>query len=126
MNIRLKLWLRFSLGSVVLGSLAISGEVLAQSGLRHADTDRDGQVDYEEFRSHMVDTFYRADQNRDGKLEGDEFKRLNTNRIRNADKNRDGGLDLREFLNATSADFRSADKNRNHVLGVDEVGTTVR
>jgi Ca2+-binding EF-hand superfamily protein len=104
----------------------MSGAVVAQPGFAHADADGDGKIDYEEFRSHMVNTYYRADRNRDGVLKGDELKVLNAGRIPDADRNGDGRLDLKEFLNSTAADFRAADKNRDNVLGPEELRSTSR
>ncbi len=110
----------------MLGLVALSGAVMAKSYFVRADANGDGKIDYEEFRSHMVNTFYRADHNRDGALKGDELKVLNADRIPDTDRNGDGRLDLKEFLNSTSADFRAADKNRDHVLDPQELGSTSR
>ena len=113
--------IRMCLGLVMIAALAFSGAVMAQSDLGRADGDGNGKVDYEEFRAHMVDTFYQADRSRDGKLGGEELEVLSADRIPDADKNGDGGLDLKEFLNSTGADFRAADKNRNHLLEPNEL-----
>ncbi len=109
------------LGMTMLSLLAMSGAVMAQSGFARADANGDGKIDYEEFRSHMVNAFYRADRNRDGVLKGDELKVLNAERIPSVDRNGDGRLDMKEFLNSTSADFRAKDKNRDHVLSPKEL-----
>ncbi len=114
------------LGVAVLGLFATSGAVVADPGFARADANGDGKIDYEEFRSHMVNTFYRADRNRDGMLKGEELGVLNSDRITDADRNGDGGLNLKEFLNTTSADFRAADKNRDHVLGPAELRSAGR
>ncbi len=118
--------IRAVLALTLLGLVALSGAAMADPGFARADANGDGKIDFEEFRSHMVNTFYRADRNRDGALKGDELKVLNANRIPDADRNGDGRLDLKEFLNTTSADFRAADKNRNHVLGSEELRSTGR
>ncbi len=110
----------------MLGFVALSGAVMADPDFTRADANGDGKIDHEEFRSHMVNTFYRADRNRDGALKGGELKVLNSERIPDADRNGDGRLDLKEFLNSTSADFRAADKDRNHVLGPEELRSTSR
>lgn len=114
------------LGTVIFGLVVTSGTVLAEPGFARADTNGDGNIDYEEFRSHMVNTFYRADRDRNGTLEGDELKVLNSERVPDTDRNGDGRLTLKEFLNSTGADFRAADKNRNHVLGLEELRSTSR
>ncbi len=99
----------------------LCGFANAEMGFSQVDTDGNGKIDHEEFRSHMLDTFYRADVNRDGALSGNELNELNSKRVPTADKNGDGRIDMKEFLNATSADFRAADTNRDNVLSPDEV-----
>lgn len=110
-----------TLALLVSGPYGVGHAMQDGSGFEYADADGDGTIDYEEFRAHMVDTFYRADPNRDGELADGELDVLNASRIPDADEDGDGRLDLKEFLNATGIDFHAADGDRDYQLDPEEV-----
>jgi len=105
----------------VFGMFAACGPIVAQADFSQTDTDKNGSIDFEEFRSRNVDTFYHADGNRDGVLSDDELDILNSERLSETDVNNDQQLDLREFLNSTGSDFRNADQNGDHMLSPAEL-----
>ena len=101
--------------------LISSGYATADEMFEQADSDGNGAIDTEEFRTHMVDTFFLADDDRDGLLKGEELKIVNQERLAEADKDSDGDLDLTEFLNSTSFDFDVSDTDHDDMLGPDEL-----
>ena len=101
--------------------LWIAMPALSDDIFNQADGDGNGTIDSEEFRAHMVDTFYLAVTVRDRVLEGGELDVVNRDRLPDADKNGDGMLDLREFLNTTNADFDARDRNGNDSLDPGEL-----
>ena len=98
-----------------------SSPVLSSEMFNQADIDGNGAIDTEEFRDHMIDTFYLSDSDRNGVLNDDELNVVNQDRLPDADKNADSVLDLREFLNSTSMDFDARDKNDNDLLEPGEI-----
>ena len=101
--------------------LCLSSPVLSSEMFDQADTDGNGAIDTEEFRDHMIDTFYLSDSDRNGVLNDSELDVVNQDRLPQADSNADSVLDLRESLNSTSMDFDAQDKNDNDLLEPGEI-----
>ena len=99
----------------------LSSPVLSSEMFDQADTDGNGAIDTEEFRTHMIDTFYLSDSDKNGVLNDAELDVVNQDRLPDADKNADSVLDLREFLNSTNMDFDARDENDNDLLEPGEV-----
>ena len=113
-----RIFLVFASAAMFLG-LALP--VVSDDMFNQADADGDGFIDTEEFRDHMIDTFYLSDFDRNGMLNDSELDVVNQERLPEADKNADNALDLREFLNSTSMDFDAQDKNDNDLLEPGEI-----
>ena len=94
---------------------------LSNDRFDQADADGNGSIDTEEFRDHMIDTFYLSDSDRNGVLNDSELDVVNQDRLPQADSNADSVLDLRESLNSTSMDFDAQDKNDNDLLEPGEI-----
>lgn len=93
-----------------------------RAAFAEADTNRDGQIDIEEFHVRLVEVFYSADANKDGFLSPEEYNRLPfSGEFKDADKNGDGRISLREFVIIRFHQFEQADTNQDEELSVDEV-----
>ena len=79
--------MRFVLAAFVLASahVMLGGAAWAQgpaqsydprAAFAQVDTNKDGQIDIEEFHVRLVEVFYNADTNKDGFLNADEYARL--------------------------------------------------
>ena len=101
--------------------LIVVGSASAQSVFSQADRDNNNVIDREEFRDHMMETFYHADENKDGHLSEDELSALNAKRLNSTDSDGNGSVSLNEFLNATGADFDTADKNNDNNIAESEL-----
>jgi len=88
------------------------------------DTNKDGQIDVEEFHVRLVEVFYNADTNKDGFLSVDEYGRLPfSGALKAADTGGDGRISLPEFVTIRFRQFEEADTNHDYQLSVDEVVT---
>ena len=88
------------------------------------DTNKDGQIDIEEFHVRLVEVFYNADTNKDGFLSVDEYGRLPfSGAFKDADANGDGRISLPEFITIRFHQFEEADTNHDTQLSIDEVVT---
>ena len=127
--------MRLVLIAFVLASahFILSGAVWAQgpakpydprAAFAEVDTNRDGQIDIEEFHVRLVEVFYRADTNKDGFLSVDEYGQLPFSGVfKAADTNGDGRISLPEFVTIRFRQFEDADTNHDYQLSVDEVVT---
>ena len=88
------------------------------------DTNKDGQIDLEEFHVRLVEVFYNADTNKEGFLSIDEYERLPfSGSFKDADTNGDRRVSLPEFVTIRFRQFEEADANHDFQLSVDEVVT---
>jgi hypothetical protein len=86
------------------------------------DTNKDGQIDIEEFHIRLVEVFYNADTNKDGFLSVDEYGQLPfSGSFNNADTNGDGRILLPKFVTIRFHQFEVADTNHDYQLSVDEL-----
>jgi Ca2+-binding EF-hand superfamily protein len=118
---------------VVSALFMLSGTAWAQgpatsydprAAFAQVDTNKDGQIDIEEFHARLVEVFYNADTNKDGFLTADEYGRLPfSGPFKNADANGDGRISLPEFVTIRFRQFEEADTNHDYQLSVDEVVT---
>ena len=93
-----------------------TGIVLGQSAFDRADSNGNGSIDPEEFRSYMADIFFHLDRNRSGLLEDEELDYLNPERLQPSDANGDGMMSMKEFLNSSAWDFHQLDTDENNAL----------
>ncbi|HVO26912.1 MAG TPA: EF-hand domain-containing protein [Candidatus Margulisiibacteriota bacterium] len=127
--------MRFVLAAFVLASahVMLGGAAWAQgpaqsydprAAFAQVDTNKDGQIDIEEFHVRLVEVFYSADTNKDGFLSADEYARLPfSGAFKAADTNGDGRISLAEFVTIRFRQFEAADTNHDYQLSVDEVVT---
>jgi len=95
-----------------------------RAAFAEVDTNKDGQIDIEEFHVRLVEVFYNADTNKDGFLTVDEYGRLPfSGAFKNADTNGDGRISLPEFVTIRFRQFEEADASHDYQLSVDEVVT---
>ena len=95
-----------------------------RAAFAEVDTNKDGQIDIEEFHMRLVEIFYNADTNKDGVLSVDEYGRLPfSGAFKAADANGDGRISLPEFVTIRFRQFEEADTNHDYQLSVDEVVT---
>ena len=95
-----------------------------RAAFAEVDTNKDGQIDIEEFHVRLVEVFYSADTNKDGFLSADEYARLPfSGAFKAADTNGDGRISLAEFVTIRFRQFEAADTNHDYQLSVDEVVT---
>ena len=95
-----------------------------RAAFAEVDTNKDGQIDIEEFHVRLVEVFYNADTNKDGFLSVDEYGRLPfSGAFKAADANGDGRISLPEFVTIRFRQFEEADTNHDYQLSVDEVVT---
>jgi hypothetical protein len=88
------------------------------------DTNKDGQIDIEEFHVRLVEVFYNADTNKDGFLSVDEYERLPfSGAFKDADTNGDGRVSLPEFVTIRFRQFEEADTNHDFQVSLDETIT---
>jgi Ca2+-binding EF-hand superfamily protein len=123
--------MRIPLALLGAGLLCVNG-VWAQTpkpydpraSFAETDTNKDGQIDIEEFHVRLVEVFYNADTNKDGFLSIDEYERLPfSGAFKDADTNGDGRLSLPEFVAIRFRQFEEADTNHDYQLSVEEVVT---
>lgn len=89
-----------------------------------SDTNKDGQLDIEEFHVRLVEIFYNADTNKDGFLSIDEYERLPfSGAFKEADTNGDGRVSLPEFVTIRFHQFEEADTNHDSQVSLDETIT---
>ncbi len=95
-----------------------------RAAFAQVDTNKDGQIDIEEFHVRLVEVFYNADTNKDGVLSVDEYGRLPfSGAFKAADTNGEGHISLSEFVTIRFRQFEEADTNHDYQLSVDEVVT---
>ena len=95
-----------------------------RAAFAEVDTNKDGQIDIEEFHVRLVEIFYNADTNKDGVLSIDEYGRLPfSGAFKDADSNGDGHISLPEFVTIRFRQFEEADTNHDFQLSVDETVT---
>jgi Ca2+-binding EF-hand superfamily protein len=95
-----------------------------RAAFAEVDTNKDGQIDIEEFHVRLVEVFYKADTNKDGFLSVDEYGRLPfSGPFKAADTTGDGRISLPEFVTIRFRQFEEADTNHDYQLSVDEVVT---
>ena len=95
-----------------------------RAAFAEVDTNKDGQIDIEEFHVRLVEIFYNADTNKDGFLSVDEYERLPfSGAFKDADTNGDGRISMPEFVTIRFHQFQEADTNHDTQLSGDEVVT---
>jgi hypothetical protein len=95
-----------------------------RAAFAQTDTNKDGQIDIEEFHARLVEVFYNADTDKDGFLSAAEYGRLPfSGSFEHADTNGDGRISLPEFVAIRFRQFEAADSNHDFQLSVDEVVT---
>jgi len=93
-----------------------------RAAFAQTDTNKDGQIDVEEFHARLVEVFFNADTNKDGFLSVEEYERLPfSGGFKEADTNGDGRVSLPEFVAIRFHQFEEADKNHDEQLSLDEV-----
>jgi len=121
-----------SLSTALLLTIAVSAGVAygadqarpydIKTAFAESDTNGDGEIDLCEFRSRLVEVFYRADTNKDGFLDRAEYERLPfSGDFKEADIDGNGKITLHDFVAARYRQFVDADTNRDGALSLQEV-----
>ena len=114
-----------ALAALIFGAAASARDAAASDTPEklhsHADRNKDGRVDREEFSARQVDVFYFEDANKDGTLSPAETPNLTAAERAAADTNRDGKLQLGEFLELRSNQFDAADTDDDGALSLAEL-----
>jgi hypothetical protein len=90
----------------------------------HAETDtnKDGNIDREEFHRRQVEVFYHADKDKNGSLSEAEFTAIDAKTpFTVLDKNADGKISMNEFTDYRAEQFDDADANSDGLLSLQEV-----
>ena len=116
------------IAAVVAGTAGYSlaaEQMTKEEVMATADKNHDGRIDREEYNQRLTEVFFFADTDKDGELSWEELHAVvvdaDPQRFKAADTDHDGKLSMVEFLYAVDIDFIQADKNQDGVLEMDEV-----
>ena len=111
-------WALAPMGALLLGLAAMAAQASPASpadDFATLDLDRDGALDWKEYRSRVSEIFYFADTNSDGRIQGEEAAALG-----DGVAVREGGISHAEFLDEHRKIFNQLDRNADGKLSLAE------
>ncbi len=109
----MKAFLVLAILILLKAGMAYSGDVMFDK----LDTNRDGKIDTQEFKSAVSKTFQLYDKNKDGYIDLKEFSASHVadpkKRFNEIDTNKDGRIDYPEFLGAATRGFNTSDTDKD-------------